>query len=65
MSYQVLEKVTLLPAVPGSQHGEGAVHSVRSVFDSFGRLLWQKSPRGFITFTQYDRALRPWFSSRS
>lgn len=56
MSLQVTEKVTLLPAVGPSQNGENVIHCARSVFDSLGRLLWQKSPRGFITSTHYDVA---------
>ena len=56
MSLQVTEKVTLLPAVAPEQHGENTLHCARSVFDTLGRLLWQKSPRGFITFTHYDSA---------
>jgi hypothetical protein len=54
MSLQVTEKVTLLPAVSASQHGQEVHHTARSVFDSLGRLQWQKSPRGFITFSLYD-----------
>lgn len=54
MSLQVTEKVTLLPTVGPLKNGANAVHSARSVFDTLGRLLWQKSPRGFITFHHYD-----------
>ena len=56
MSFQVREKVTILPAVSPTQHGTGHANTVRSVFDENGRLVWEKSPRGFLSHFQYDDA---------
>jgi len=54
MSFQVREKVTLLPAVPTTQNGQNVAHTLRTIYDDRGRVTWAKSPRGFITHFQYD-----------
>ena len=54
MSFQVREKVTLLPAVSIEQNGSGAAHTLRTYLDERGRVTWAKSPRGFITHFQHD-----------
>jgi RHS repeat-associated protein len=54
MTYQVREKVTVLPGVPTLQNGSGIAHTLRTFYDERGRPTWVKSPRGFITHFQYD-----------
>ena len=54
MSFQVREKVTMLPVVPTAQNGTNHAHTLRIIFDDRGRVTWAKSPRGFITHFQYD-----------
>jgi RHS repeat-associated protein len=54
MSFQVREKVTLLPAVPTVQNGSNTAHTLRTIYDDRGRVTWAKSPRGFITHFQFD-----------
>ena len=54
MTFQVRERVTVLPAVAGSQNGNGKAHTVRSVYDTRGRLVWAKSPRGYLTHFRHE-----------
>jgi hypothetical protein len=56
MSLQVHEKVIILPAVDLAHHGTGLANTVRSILDQNGRLVWEKSPRGFISHFIYDDA---------
>jgi hypothetical protein len=53
---QVQEKTTLLPFVPHSQYGPAQQYCLREIFNTNGQLVWQKSPRGFISFFDYDPA---------
>jgi hypothetical protein len=54
MSFQVREKITSLPPVSSDNNGSGLRHTLRSIFDPYGRLVWEKSPRGFVTYFEYD-----------
>ena len=50
----VQERVTTLPAVPGSQNGSNTTATRREAFDLQGNLTWQMDERGFITHSKYD-----------
>lgn len=51
---QPLQKTTTLPVVPTSQNGSGAADTITEIFDEDGHLIWQRDPRGFITYRAYD-----------
>ena len=51
---QIKQRTTLLPIVSTSQNGTGAQHSTVEVYDSYGRGVWRKSARSFITYTAYN-----------
>ncbi|MDW8264105.1 MAG: hypothetical protein RMJ52_02115, partial [Gemmataceae bacterium] len=45
-----------LPAVPTAQNGSGTATTLTTVFDTFGRPIWQKDGSGFLTYREYDPA---------
>jgi RHS repeat-associated protein len=51
---QVVQKTITLPAVPNSQNGSGTSNQVLEMYDDFGRLLWRRNERGYITKLTYD-----------
>jgi hypothetical protein len=51
---QVEQRTTTLPIVPIGQNGTGATDTVTEIFDDEGNLVWQRDPRGFITYRAYD-----------
>jgi hypothetical protein len=40
--------------VPTGQNGTGTTDTMTEIFDEEGNLVWQRDPRGFITFRAYD-----------
>jgi len=54
MSSQIRTKIRSLPLVPVNENGTGGVAQVTSVRDVAGRVVWERSPRGFISFYAYD-----------
>jgi RHS repeat-associated protein len=48
--------VTTLPTVAAAQNGPGTATTLTTVFDAFGRPIWQKDGDGFLTYTAYDQA---------
>ena len=54
MSFQIQTKIRSLPAVSLGENGTGGVAQVISVRDEAGRVVWERSPRGFISFYGYD-----------
>ncbi|MEX2027309.1 MAG: hypothetical protein WEH44_08405, partial [Pirellulaceae bacterium] len=50
----VQQRTTLLPIVPTGQNGTGLQESRIEVYDSYGRVVWLKDARGFITYNAYD-----------
>jgi RHS repeat-associated protein len=53
-SLQPQQVTTTLPAVTTGENGSGSATSTVQVFDSRGRVIWQKDAAGFLTYTQYD-----------
>ncbi len=53
---QVQEKITLLPSVPHSENGPAQQYCLREAYNENGQLVWQKSPRGFISYFNNDPA---------
>ncbi|MDW8267040.1 MAG: hypothetical protein RMJ52_17095, partial [Gemmataceae bacterium] len=45
-----------LPAVSTAQNGSGTATTLTTVFDTFGRPIWQKDGDGFLTYIEYDPA---------
>ncbi|GAA5120576.1 hypothetical protein JIN84_05765 [Luteolibacter yonseiensis] len=56
MNYQLKNSIRNLPVVAPEENGSGKTYQVASNYDSYGRLVWEKSPRGFITNYVYDVA---------
>jgi RHS repeat-associated protein len=51
------ESVTVtLPVVSTEQNGPGTATTVTTVFDAYGRPIWQKDGDGFLTYLEYDPA---------
>ncbi|MFQ3649983.1 MAG: RHS repeat-associated core domain-containing protein [Gemmataceae bacterium] len=48
--------VTTLPTVAAAQNGPGTATTLTTVFDAFGRPIWQKDGGGFLTYIEYDQA---------
>ena len=53
---QVLEVITTPPVIPVAQNGTNATEPSSQVFDEQGRVVWERNPRGFISFRAYDEA---------
>lgn len=53
-SNQHEQLVTKLPVVSAEQNGSGLVDSRTERFDTFGNLIWERGPRGFIRRHVYD-----------
>ena len=53
-STSVQEQTTTLPIVDASQNGSGTANSEVSILNEGGQVIWQKDPRGFITYRAYD-----------
>jgi hypothetical protein len=51
---QIEQRTTTLPIVPIDQNGTGATDTITEIFDEEGNLVWQRDPRGFITYRAYD-----------
>ncbi len=51
---QIQQKTTTLPVIPSGQNGAGATDTITQIFDEEGNLIWQRDPRGFITYRAYD-----------
>ena len=47
---------TTLPAVTTGQNGSGSADAATTVFDGWGRPVWEKDPAGYLTYTAYDTA---------
>jgi RHS repeat-associated protein len=45
-----------LPVVATAQNGSGVATSAVTVFDTLGRVVWEKDAAGFLTHTAYDLA---------
>jgi hypothetical protein len=52
---QVQSENLLPPGISSAQNGPGTVDQSTFVYDSYGRLIWEKDPDGFINYTQYDQ----------
>jgi hypothetical protein len=51
------ESITVtLPIVSAAQNGSGTATTVTTVFDAYGRPIWQKDGSGFLTYLEYDPA---------
>jgi hypothetical protein len=48
--------VVTLPVVSAAQNGPGVATTLTTVFDPYGRPIWQKDGDGFLTYTAYDQA---------
>jgi hypothetical protein len=55
-SFQVEQRTTTLPVIPGGQNGSGTANSRVEVFDGYGRNTWRKDERGFLRRFKYDDA---------
>lgn len=53
---QVRERVITRPSIPTEQNGPGTSATRVEQFDVYGRLVWLKDERGFVTHDQYDAA---------
>ncbi len=51
---QMEQRTTTLPVVPSGQNGPGTTDTITEIFDEEGNRIWQRDPRGFITFQAYD-----------
>ncbi|HEY5313267.1 MAG TPA: RHS repeat domain-containing protein, partial [Pirellulales bacterium] len=51
---QLSEKVTTLPVVDPSHNGRGATVTQREIYDTYGNMNWERGPRGFIDYFNYD-----------
>ncbi|HEX3655331.1 MAG TPA: hypothetical protein VHV55_05985, partial [Pirellulales bacterium] len=51
---QVAEKVTTLPVVDPTHNGSGATITQREIYDTYGNMNWERGPRGFIDYFNYD-----------
>ncbi|MDB5313782.1 MAG: hypothetical protein JWO38_7984 [Gemmataceae bacterium] len=47
---------TTLPTVTSAQNGPGTATSSTTVYDQYGRPIWQKDGGGFLSYAQYDPA---------
>jgi RHS repeat-associated protein len=45
-----------LPAVSAAQNGPGTATTVSTVFDAYGRPVWERDGDGYITYVEYDPA---------
>jgi RHS repeat-associated protein len=51
---QVASATVTLPTVTTGQNGPGTATSATTVFDTYGRVEWQKDAGGFLTYTAHD-----------
>ncbi|MCZ2341705.1 MAG: hypothetical protein LC104_07900 [Bacteroidales bacterium] len=51
---QIEQRTTTLPVVPVDQNGTGAADTITEIYDDDGYLVWQRDPRGFITYRAYN-----------
>ena len=51
---QIDQRTTTLPVVPTSQNGTNTTDTITEIFDELSNLIWQRDPRGFITYHAYD-----------
>ena len=47
---------TTLPVISAAENGPGVADVLVSVFDTYGRDIWDKDADGYITYTTYDAA---------
>lgn len=53
-TFQVQERTTIWPVVGSGQNGSGKAERRVERFDEYGRLIWIKDERGFLTRLKYD-----------
>lgn len=52
-TFQVKQKITTLPVIPGAQNGDDETYTITELFDEYGRRTWRKDERGYISRWQY------------
>jgi RHS repeat-associated protein len=52
---QMESMTTTLPVISAMQNGPGVADQTVSVFDTYGRDIWDKDADGFLTYTAYDQ----------
>ncbi len=55
-SVQMFSQTTTKPTVSVAHNGPGTADAETVVYDSYGRVEWQKDAGGFLTYTAYDSA---------
>jgi RHS repeat-associated protein len=53
-SVQMQSMTTTLPVISAAQNGPGVADQSVSVFDKYGRDIWDKDADGYINYTAYD-----------
>ncbi len=51
---QLTERVTTLPTISPLQNGTGTTDTISEVYDGYGNVAWERGPRGFIRYMQFD-----------
>ena len=51
---QMQSMTTSLPVISATENGPGVADQMMSVYDSYGRDIWDRDGDGFITYTAYD-----------
>lgn len=55
-TFQAQHTTTEYPSVPPEQNGTGETYQKEQFFNTFGKLLWEKDPRGIYTAYSHDLA---------
>jgi RHS repeat-associated protein len=51
---QTEQQTKTLPIVPTAQNGTNTTDTITQIYDELGNLIWNRDPRGYITFQAYD-----------